>query len=187
MLPYWLGLIWHFSGPASLAEALDWGPIFSRVTDAALVNPMFGCSSPPKAPVIGVLKGCSPMSALGQKQTFAVQNGMSALPPIADICSALARCPLCANSGHMHRSKLHRYSITSSARASTVGGTGEAERLCSLEVEHRLVLGRRLHRQVGGLLALEDAIDIAGRTPELVDLIRPVGDQAAGGDEGAFG
>jgi hypothetical protein len=30
------------------------------------------------------------MSALGQKQTFAVQNVMSALPPIADICSALA-------------------------------------------------------------------------------------------------
>ena len=25
------------------------------------------------------------MSALGQKQTFAVQKGMSALPPIADI------------------------------------------------------------------------------------------------------
>ena len=30
------------------------------------------------------------MSALGQKQTFALQNAMSALPPIADICSALA-------------------------------------------------------------------------------------------------
>ena len=30
------------------------------------------------------------MSALGHKQTFAVQNGMSALPPIADMCSALA-------------------------------------------------------------------------------------------------
>jgi hypothetical protein len=29
------------------------------------------------------------MSALGQKQTFAVQNAMSALPPIADMCSAL--------------------------------------------------------------------------------------------------
>ena len=28
------------------------------------------------------------MSALGQKQTFAVQNVMSALPLIADICSA---------------------------------------------------------------------------------------------------
>jgi len=28
------------------------------------------------------------MSALGQKQTFAVQTGMSALPPKADMCSA---------------------------------------------------------------------------------------------------
>ena len=30
----------------------------------------------------------SSMSALGQKQTFAVQEGMSALPPKADMCSA---------------------------------------------------------------------------------------------------
>ena len=30
------------------------------------------------------------MSALGQKQTYAAQNVMSALPPIADICSAQA-------------------------------------------------------------------------------------------------
>src|SRR5262245_47989239 len=30
----------------------------------------------------------SAMSALGQKQTFAVQNGMFALPPKADMCSA---------------------------------------------------------------------------------------------------
>jgi hypothetical protein len=30
------------------------------------------------------------MSALGQKRTFAAQNGMSVLPPIADMCSALA-------------------------------------------------------------------------------------------------
>ena len=60
---------------------------------------------------------------------------------------------------------------------------GEAERLGGLEVDHQLVLGRRLHRQVGRLLALEDAIDVAGRAPELVDPIRPVGDQAAVGDE----
>ena len=45
----------------------------------------------------------------------------------------------------------------------------EAERLGSLEVDHQLVLGRRLHRQVGRLLALEDAIDVAGRAPVLVD------------------
>ena len=30
------------------------------------------------------------MSALGHKQTFALRNAMSALPPKADICSALA-------------------------------------------------------------------------------------------------
>jgi len=28
------------------------------------------------------------MSALGHKRTFAVQNGMSALPPKADMCGA---------------------------------------------------------------------------------------------------
>ena len=28
------------------------------------------------------------MSALGHKQTYAAQNGMSVLPPKADICSA---------------------------------------------------------------------------------------------------
>jgi len=28
------------------------------------------------------------MSALGQKQTYAMQKGMSALPPKADMCSA---------------------------------------------------------------------------------------------------
>jgi hypothetical protein len=47
------------------------------------------------------------MSALGQKQ----------------ILQRTSSCPLCANSGLMHRSKHHLYSITSSARASTAGGT----------------------------------------------------------------
>ena len=45
------------------------------------------------------------MSALGQKQTFAPQKAMSALPPKADMCSNSV-CPLWANSGLMHRSKL---------------------------------------------------------------------------------
>src|SRR4029450_10489195 len=42
----------------------------------------------------------------------------------------------------------------------------EAERLGGLEVEHQLVLGRRLHRQVGRLLTLEDAIDVSAGTPQ---------------------
>ena len=78
------------------------------------------------------------------------------------------------------------HSITSSARASTIGGTSRPSALAVLRLITRLVLGRRLHRQVGRLLALEDAIDVAGRAPVLVDQIRPIGDQAAGGDEEAF-
>ena len=45
----------------------------------------------------------------------------------------------------------------------------EAERLRGLEVDHQLELCRCLHRQIGRLLALEDAVDIAGRTLILVD------------------
>ena len=35
------------------------------------------------------------MSALGHKQTCAVQNGMSALPPKADMCGAQPMSALC--------------------------------------------------------------------------------------------
>jgi hypothetical protein len=62
----------------------------------------------------------------------------------------------------------------------------DAERLGGLQVDDELVLCRRLHRQVSGLLALEDAVDVAGGLPVHVDEIRPVGDQPAGGDERAF-
>ena len=41
-----------------------------------------------QAVVINLRAWDSPMSALGQKQTLAVQKGMSALPPIADMGSA---------------------------------------------------------------------------------------------------
>src|SRR5262249_408095 len=58
------------------------------------------------------------------------------------------------------------YSITSSARASSVGRDLEANRLCGLEVDHQIVLGRRLYRQIGRLLALEDPVDIASGAAE---------------------
>src|SRR4029077_17924005 len=59
----------------------------------------------------------------------------------ADMCAAISnvrfapesghvrctqRCPLRANSGLMHRSKQHRYSITSSASATSVLGTARS-------------------------------------------------------------
>src|SRR6201982_370163 len=47
----------------------------------------------------------------------------------------------------------------------------ETQRLGSLQIDHELVLGRRLHWQVARLLALENAVDIARRAPELVDEI----------------
>ena len=75
------------------------------------------------------------------------------------------------------------HSITSSARASSDRRHVEAERLGGLEVDDQLVFGRRLHRQVGGLLAFKDAIDVDGGAAELVVRIRPIGDQAAGGDK----
>src|SRR5215471_8880315 len=62
---------------------------------------------------------------------------------------------------------------------------GKTEGLGCLEVDDQFVLRWRLHRQVGGLLAPENAIDVAARAPPLLDGIVAVGDQAASVDEGA--
>ena len=71
------------------------------------------------------------------------------------------------------------YSITSSARASSDRRHREAERLGGLEVDDQLVLGRRLDRQIGGLLALEDAVNVAHGGAPLINLVRPVRNEAA--------
>ena len=77
----------------------------------------------------------------------------------------------------MNSRRLH--SITSSARASRVRRHVEAERLGGLEVDDQLELGRLLHRQVGRLLALEDAIDIAGCALVEIDIVDAIGCQSA--------
>ena len=59
----------------------------------------------------------------------------------------------------------------------------KSERLGGLEVDHSFVLGRRLHRQVGRLLAFEDAVNVAGCSLVLIDVVKAKGDQAAAGDE----
>src|SRR5262245_20445119 len=56
---------------------------------------------------------------------------------------------------------------------------GKAKRLGRLEVDHQFVFGWRLYRQIGRPFALEDAIDVASRSPERIDRIRPIGDQPA--------
>ena len=45
---------------------------------------------------------------------------------------------------------------------------GEAERLGGLEIDHKLKLGRLLDREIGGLLAAQDAIDVGSRLPVLL-------------------
>src|SRR5262245_31507757 len=63
----------------------------------------------------------------------------------------------------------------------------EAERLSSLEVNDKLEFRRVLHRKVGRLLTLEDAIDVTGRAAIGVDCIGTVGGQATGRDKEAKG
>src|SRR5262245_4969468 len=63
---------------------------------------------------------------------------------------------------------------------------GEAENFGGLEVDHQLVFGRRLYREVSRLLALEDAIDVAGGAPMQVDSVGPVGDETSVCDKTAL-
>ena len=55
----------------------------------------------------------------------------------------------------------------------------QAERLGGLQVDHQFELCRRLDRQVGRLLAAQNAVDIGRRAAERIDIVRPVGQQAA--------
>src|ERR1700730_14243980 len=58
----------------------------------------------------------------------------------------------------------------------------EAEGFCRLHVNHQIIFGRSLDRKIGRLLALENAIDITGRAPQLVDAMGPVENQPAAVD-----
>src|SRR6266404_961713 len=102
---------------------------------------------------------------LGIAQSQSARN-MSALPPIATELMRRNELTRSARNGLMHRSKNtgckksfnHLVSAGEHRRREA-----EADRLGRLEVDHQLVLGGCLHRQVGRLLALEDAIDVVQR------------------------
>src|SRR5262245_66492004 len=59
----------------------------------------------------------------------------------------------------------------------------EAERVRCLEIKHQIVLDWRLHWQGGRPLALENAIDIGGRTPNNIGGVGSIGHQRAFRDE----
>ena len=71
------------------------------------------------------------------------------------------------------------HSITSSARASSVGGTVEAERLGGVQVDDEIELGRLLDRDVGRLRPAQNLVDIVGGAPEQVREVWSIGHQTA--------
>jgi hypothetical protein len=58
--------------------------------------------------------------------------------------------------------------VTANAAMPLVAGE-DAERFCRLLIDYEIILGRCLDRKVGGLLALENAVDVAGYVTELVN------------------
>jgi hypothetical protein len=66
----------------------------------------------------------------------------------------------------LRRSKMARYSITPSAVASSLSEIAGPN-------ADKLVLGWRLHRQIGWLLAFENVVDVAGCAPVLIDRVGP--------------
>src|SRR5262245_16655869 len=112
------------------------------------------------------------MSALGHKQTYAVQNAMSALPPIAtakaDIrngsCLLYPRKRTCAMQTGMSalgqkRTCTPLFDQLVSAPDDRIGDV-DAERLGSFQVDVQLDFSGLLDWQIGGLVALEDSAGI---------------------------
>src|SRR5262245_55677656 len=98
---------------------------------------------------------------------------MSALPPKADMAVQLGMSGL--GQERTLRPLFDHLISTAEQRLRD----GNAEPLGGLEVDDKLVFGRRLHRQVSRLLALEDAINVLSCSAVGVNRIRAIGHQAA--------
>ena len=55
----------------------------------------------------------------------------------------------------------------------------QAQRLGSLEIDHQLILGRCLHRKIGRLLPLEDAVHVASSAALLIEVIGTIRNETA--------
>jgi hypothetical protein len=123
---------------------------------------------------------CQRASGHGESASVTGQNRCSAEAFWGVPRAAVSRCN---KVGREYTS----YSITSLTRSPLQRAVramveSQPERLCALEVDHEFVPGWCPHRQLCRLRAPEDAIHVAGRATELIEIVRTVGDQAALGN-----
>src|SRR5262245_60441520 len=136
--------------------------------------------------------GGGPMSALGQKQTYAVHQPMSALPPIATIKADLSQTAMSAlppKADMCGAARDVRFGPEADIKSFIDHLVGaheqrrrhvETERFRCFEVKHCFVPSRRLYRKVDGLGAAQDAVDIGRRLPKHFDLVSPIGHETTG-------
>jgi hypothetical protein len=82
----------------------------------------------------------------------------------------------------MHRSSQRRYSITSSASASSVERNVDAERLGGFHIDGHLKFGRLHNRQIGSLLTFENTGGINAGLTVCIGNAGRVAHQTAGSD-----
>src|SRR5262245_30033377 len=109
------------------------------------------------------------MSALGQKQTCAAQNVMSALPPIATSNATYGMSAL----GHKRTSQTSVDNLVGTLLQKQWHVQPEPFRRLKIDSHHEF--RRQLYRQLGRLCAFEDAVDIACRSAELVGHVDAIG------------
>jgi len=119
-----------------------------------------------------VVKRC-PMSALGHKQTFALQKVMSALPPKADMCGATMDVRFGPKADNTY---LFDHLVGSGDER---GRHGETKRLRSLEIDDQLQLGREFHRQITRFGSFQDFVHIGGGAMKVLSEIDAIADETA--------
>src|SRR5262249_10065979 len=136
------------------------------------------------------------MSALGHKQTFAMQKAMSAFPPIATAkadssnrsCLLYPRKRTCApqlGMSALGHKRTHAPQQKGSLFDHLVGAIkhGErdlqAERFGCLHIDHELECGGLFHRQVGWFHAFENSVDVGSGPTKQIISVRAVGHERA--------